>query len=193
MNPRNYSCPLLFGNCFANTYASGLRARKCIQGGSQVFGLVGMILCLVPSSPAQVDRAGLSGTITDPSGRILPQTQVTAVQISTGLKRTTTSSTTGTYDIPELPVGNYMITFEHEGFKSLTFVDVEEVIGRTRTLDATLQVSGRDERVEVSASSALIDRSASAVTGLIEREQENELPLNGRDWDLADGLGPRRH
>ena len=48
----------------------------------------------------------------------------------------------GTYDIPELPVGIYTITFEHEGFKSLTFVDVEEVIGRTRTLDASLQVSG---------------------------------------------------
>jgi hypothetical protein len=88
----------------------------------------------------------------------------------------------GTYDIPELPVGNYTITFEHEGFKSLTFVDVEEVIGRTRTLDVTLQVSGRDERVEVPASSALMDRNSSAVTGFIEKEQADELPLNGRDW-----------
>jgi hypothetical protein len=59
---------------------------------------------------------------------------------------------------------------------------VEQVIGRTRTLDATLQVSGGEERVEVSAVSALLDRNTSAVTGLIEKEQADELPLNGRDW-----------
>jgi hypothetical protein len=140
------------------------------------------MLCLVAWSPAQVDRAALNGTVTDPSGRVLPQTHVTAVQNSTGLRRETASSSSGTYHIPELPVGVYTITFEHEGFKSLTFVDVEEVIGLTRTLDATLQVSGRDERVEVSASSALMDRNTGAVTGLIEREQADELPLNGRNW-----------
>jgi hypothetical protein len=144
--------------------------------------LSGTVLSLSVCSLAQVDRAGLSGTVTDPSGRFLPQTQITAVQISTGLKRETKSSVEGTYDIPELPVGNYTITFEHEGFKSLTFVDVEEVIGRTRTMDVTLQVSGRDERVEVPASSALMDRNSSAVTGFIEKEQADELPLNGRDW-----------
>src|ERR1700683_563640 len=119
------------------------------------------LLMLVCLSMAQVDRAGLSGTVTDPSGRVLPQARVTAVQISTGLKRETKSSTEGMYDIPELPVGNYAITFEHDGFKALTFVDVEEVIGRTRTLDVTLQVSGSNQRVEVPASSALMDRNSS--------------------------------
>jgi hypothetical protein len=140
------------------------------------------MLCLVSWSHAQVDRAALVGTVTDSSGRVLPQAHVTAVQNSTGLRRETTSSSSGTYDIPELQVGVYTITFQHEGFKSLIFVEVEEVIGRTRTLDATLQVSGRDERVEVAAGSALMDRNTSAVTGLIEREQANELPLNGRNW-----------
>jgi hypothetical protein len=144
--------------------------------------LSGTVLSLAVCSLAQVDRAGLSGTVTDPSGRFLPQARITAVQISTGLKRETKSSTEGTYDIPELPVGNYTITFEHEGFKSLTFLDVEEVIGRTRTMDVSLQVSGRDERVEVPASSAMMDRNSSAVTGFIEKEQADELPLNGRDW-----------
>jgi hypothetical protein len=137
---------------------------------------------LAPYSTAQVDRAGLTGTVTDSSGRVLPQARVTATQISTGLKRETTSSAVGIYDIPELPVGNYTITFEHEGFKSVTFVDVQEFIGRTRSLDVTLQVSGKDERLEVPSASALMDHNTSAVTGLIEREQANELPLNGRNW-----------
>ncbi|MGA7969985.1 MAG: TonB-dependent receptor [Terriglobales bacterium] len=141
-----------------------------------------LLLCLVSASLAQVDRSGLSGTVVDPAGRVLPGTHVTAMQAASGLRRETTTSSTGTYNIPALPVGVYTITFDHDGFKSLTYVDVEQVIGRTRTLDATLQVSGRDERVEVSASSALIDRNTSAVTGLIEKEQADELPLNGRNW-----------
>ncbi|MGA7686685.1 MAG: TonB-dependent receptor [Terriglobales bacterium] len=141
-----------------------------------------LLLCLVSASLAQVDRSGLSGTVVDPAGRVLPGTHVTAMQAASGLRRETTTSSTGTYNIPALPVGVYTITFDHDGFKTLTYVDVEQVIGRTRTLDATLQVSGRDERVEVSASSALIDRNTSAVTGLIEKVQADQLPLNGRNW-----------
>jgi Carboxypeptidase regulatory-like domain/TonB dependent receptor len=169
---------------------SALRRRKLRRGTMQIAGLVGIVVCLVCPSLAQIDRAGLSGIVTDPSGRVLPQAQVTAVQGTTGLQRKTVSSSTGAYDIPELPVGIYTITFEHEGFKSLTFVDVEEVIGRTRTLDATLQVTGRDERVEVSASSALMDRNTSAVTGLIEKTQADELPLNGRNWAALTAFVP---
>jgi Carboxypeptidase regulatory-like domain len=131
---------------------------------------------------AQVGRSGLSGTVTDPAGRVLPQTYITAVENSTELKRETVSNATGSYNVPELPVGIYTISFEHAGFKRVTFVDVEEVIGRTRTLDATLPVARGDERLEVPASSALIDRNTSAVTGLIETTQAEELPLNGRNW-----------
>ncbi len=137
--------------------------------------------CAIPGI-AQVDRSGLAGTVTDPSGRLLGQTHITAVENSTQLRREGLSDNAGRYDIAELPVGKYTITFDHPGFKTLTFVDVEQVVGRTRTLDATLQVSGAEERVEVSATSELIDRNTSAVTGLIERKQADELPLNGRNW-----------
>jgi Carboxypeptidase regulatory-like domain/TonB dependent receptor len=155
---------------------------KAGRAVSQFLRIMSFIAGLAVLSAAQVDRAGLNGTVTDSSGSVLPQTHVVAIQNSTGLRREATTSPSGSFDIPELPVGVYTITFEHEGFKSLTFVDVVEVIGLTRTLDATLPVSGRDERVEVSSSSALIDRNTSTVTGLIERKQADELPLNGRNW-----------
>ena len=153
--------------------------------------LAGMLsLAVVPFSSAQVDRAGLSGNVTDPSGRVLPKTQITAAQNGTGLQRKTTSSATGSYDIPELPVGTYTITFAHDGFKSLTFVDVEEVVGRTRILNATLPISGRDEKVEVSASSEQIDNTTDALGGRIEQVQAKELPLNGRNWATLTALVP---
>jgi len=137
-----------------------------------------------------VDRSGLTGTVTDPSGRLLGQTRITAVENSTKSRREGASDTGGRYDIAELPVGRYTITFDHPGFKALTFLDVEQVIGRTRTLDAALQISGGEERVEVSVSSELIDHNTSAVTALIERKQADELPLNGRNWAALTAFVP---
>jgi hypothetical protein len=154
------------------------------------FVYVGAVLCLATLSPGQVDRAALNGTVTDASGRVLPQTHVTAVQNSTGHRREATSSAKGTYDIPELPVGVYTITFDHDGFKQLTFVDVEQVIGRTRTLDATLQVSGGQQRLEVPASSEQWDQTSAAIGVSISKEQAKQLPLNGRNWATLTALQP---
>lgn len=139
---------------------------------------------------AQVDRAGLRGTVSDSSGRVVADTHVTAVEGATQLRRETVSDSSGNYGIPALPVGNYTVTFTHEGFKNIEFVDVEQVIGRTRTLNVTLQVAGGEDRVEVSAASALMDRNTSTVTDLIERTQANELPLNGRDWSALTAYVP---
>src|ERR1035438_8872961 len=125
-------------------------------------------LCLAAVCFAQVDRSGLSGTVTDASGRVLPHARITAVQGSTQLRRETESTSSGSYDIPALPVGVYTITFNRSGFKTLTFVDVEQVIGRTRTLDATLQVAGSEEQVKVSASSEQMDTSTDALGGRIQ-------------------------
>ncbi len=133
-------------------------------------------------SGAQVDRSSVTGTVTDSSGGLLGQTRIDVVENSTQLRREVVSDDSGRYDIPELPVGNYTITLNHPGFRPLTFTDVQQVVGRTRTLDATMLVSGGEERVEVSASSELIDRNTSTITGLIERKQADELPLNGRNW-----------
>ncbi len=139
---------------------------------------------------AQVDRSGLAGTVTDPSGHLLPQAHVTVVESATGLRRETISDARGDYSVPQLPVGIYSVTFEHQGFNKVEFVDVQQLIGRTRTLDATLQVAGGEERVEVSLASALLDRNTSAVTGLIEKTQAEELPLNGRDWSSLTAFVP---
>ncbi len=139
---------------------------------------------------AQVDRSGLTGTVADSSGSLLTRTRVTAVENATGLRRETDSDASGVYSIPQLPVGIYTVTFEHQGFQKLEFVDVEQVIGRTRTLNASLRVAGGEERVEVPVASALLDRNTSAVTGLIERTQADELPLNGRDWSVLTAFIP---
>ncbi|MGA8531040.1 MAG: TonB-dependent receptor, partial [Acidobacteriaceae bacterium] len=167
----------------AGTRFSALRGLRALISFGAISFVAGIAF-------AQVDRSGLNGTVTDVSGRRLPQAQVTVVEDATGLRRKTVSDATGNYSIPQLAVGIYTVTFEHQGFEKLEFIDVKQVIGRTRTLDAALQVAGGEERVEISAASALMDHNTSAVTGLIEREQAEELPLNGRDWSSLTAFVP---
>jgi hypothetical protein len=169
---------------------SRLWQRLLLEGGGQILCGLSVFFFLAHPSLAQVDRAGLNGTVTDPSGRVLPQTHVTVVQNSTGLRRETTSSSSGTFDIPELPVGVYTVEFTRDGFKGLTFVDVVQAVGRTRTLNATLQVSGGRERVEVSASSEQMDKTSDALGARIEETQAKQLPLNGRNWATLTALAP---
>src|ERR1035438_9444317 len=102
----------------AQLWARGHRTTLRLDGRFQLvkhLAVGSALITLASLAAAQVDRAGLNGTVTDPSGRVLPQTHITAVHDATGLHRQATSSSTGTYDIPELPVGVYTVTFTHEG------------------------------------------------------------------------------
>src|SRR5580704_15936806 len=168
---------------FAGGKPAGHRGLRVSIGFSAILFVAGV-------SWAQVDRSGLSGTVTDSSGRLLAQAHIMAVQNSTQLRREAATSPNGSYTIPELPVGVYTITFNHPGFRTLTFVDVEQVIGRTRTLDATMQVAGGEERVQVSASSEQMDSNTDALGGRIEKAQAEKLPLNGRNWATLTALVP---
>ena len=85
MKMDNCSHPLLSVHVFRANLISSVRSS--IRHALQLLCGVGIILCLVSTSPAQVDRAGLNGTVTDPSGRVLPQTHITAVHSATRLRR----------------------------------------------------------------------------------------------------------
>ena len=149
-----------------------------------------ILFFLVPAGWAQMDRAGLAGTVTDAFGRVLPGVRVVAVQVATGLQREAVSSGSGVYALPELPVGTYQVTFGHEGFQSLRFEDVVERLEQTRTLNATLQVAGKKEVVEVLASPQSLDQTTNTLGTEIERVQGQELPLNGQNWATLTALIP---
>ncbi|MGH9499533.1 MAG: TonB-dependent receptor domain-containing protein [Terriglobales bacterium] len=156
----------------------------------RIVGAVAVIVWLTTSSAAQLDRAGLNGTVTDSSGRVLPQARIVAVHNTSGLRRETTSSSAGAYDLPELPVGVYTVTFAHDGFKPLSFQNVVQAVNQTRTLNAILLVSGGQQQIEVSASSVQLDETSSTLGTRIEQKQIKELPLNGRNWATLTALAP---
>lgn len=160
---------------------------KCIKSvrhkiGSKVVSIITIGFVLACSASAQVDRAALNGTVTDPQGRVLSDVSVLAVLESTGLHRRAITSSQGTYDIPELPVGTYSVTFAHVGFQPSRFDNVIEELGKTRTLDVKLQLAAAQEKVSVSASDPLLDQTSDSLGTEVEEKQLSELPLNGRNW-----------
>src|ERR1039458_10267748 len=98
---------------------------------------------------AQVDHASLSGTVTDASGAVVQNATVETLSIETGFRRQTITGTGGTYEIPGLPIGVYVVTFSKQGFKPTQVNSVELVVGQPRTIDASLQVGVTTETVDV--------------------------------------------
>src|SRR4029077_7396002 len=108
--------------------------------------LIALFIVGVSTARAQVDRATLSGTVTDPSGAIVSGAKIEAVSITTGLHRETTTGAEGSYRIPGLPIGSYKITISKQGFKPLQFEQVTFSAGDASTLDAHLQVGPVSEQ-----------------------------------------------
>ncbi len=140
---------------------------------------------------AQVDRGSLTGTVHDSSGLVVPGATVIAVQDATGLKRSVSTSRSGNYSIPELPVGVYTVTVAFEGFQTVKFESLEVALERATTLNVELRVSSAaTERVEVVGSSQQLDENSNTMGARIEHKQVEELLLNGRNWSTLTALAP---
>src|SRR5438552_2890753 len=101
-----------------------------------------VLFCAVAIVPlaAQVDRTSLTGTVTDPSGSVVPGAKIIVVSSGTGLRRETMTGESGAYQIPSLAIGSYTVTISKEGFHAAEYKDVELEVGQTRTLDSRLAI-----------------------------------------------------
>jgi len=149
-----------------------------------------LFTALLTQGFAQVDRTGLSGTVTDRAGKVIPGIHVLVVMPETGMRRETVTSSSGTYEVPELPVGYYTVSFSGNGFATLTFAQVMQTVGRTRTLNATLQIAGVTQLVNVSSLTSQLDETTDALGAHTELRQVKDLPLNGRNWSTLTALAP---
>jgi hypothetical protein len=152
--------------------------------------VIGGFLLLSANSYGQVDRGSLRGTVMDSSGLVVPGASVSASQDATGLRRTTITSSSGTYAVPELPVGLYTVTFALKGFQTVKFESVKVALEHTTILNAKLDVSGATERIEVVGSTQQLDETSNTLGTNIELKQVKELPLDGRDWATLTAMIP---
>src|SRR6267142_3676897 len=135
---------------------------------------------------AQVSGGTLSGTISDPSGRAIPQAQIVIVNIATGVARTVTTNADGFYTAVNLLAGDYKVTISAKGFNTEAKTGITMNVGAQQTLDLTLQVGTVTHTVQVTTEAPAVQVSSSEISATVNATTVRELPLNGRSWtDLA--------
>jgi hypothetical protein len=142
-----------------------------------------LLLVLVVSAPAVVRAqavGAITGTVTDPSGAVIPGAKVSATRVETGVSQATVTSSAGTYTIPSLVVGTYNVTAEAAGFKTGTASGITLDVSQERSVDFKLTLAGVTSTVEVNAAPPLLNTTDGALAGLVSEEQVQNLPLNGR-------------
>ena len=125
---------------------------------------------------AQQTLGGITGTVADKSGSVLPDTTVTIVGDQTKLTRTQKTNGNGAYDFVNLPIGTYTVTVAHEGFQAEKLPSILVQADRTATLNIALKVGQVGTTIEVEATPAM--NAVDTTNGyILEQEQIEEVPL----------------
>src|SRR5262245_21174060 len=148
----------------------------------RLLALVVALSALPAAAFAQLAQGELRGTILDESGAVLPGVGVTAVHVETGSSRTATTAANGTYLMPAMPLGSYKVTAELSGFSTMVRDGFRLSVGEAATINFTMKVAALQESVTVSGESPIIDTKKSELTGRVNPDQVQSLPLNGRNW-----------
>src|SRR5438552_2748426 len=123
-----------------------------------------LLLCLFLSEIAFAQNSGVSGSVADPSGALVPGVTVTAANTQTGITNTAISNETGTYNFVSLQPGTYKMSASLPGFQTQTFNSYNVGAGVQLRLNFTLQIATGQTQVEVTVdASALIATSSSSI------------------------------
>ena len=123
------------------------------------FGLIALLFVSVDVCLAQSDRGSITGSLTDPTGNVIPAAPVTATNEATGVQSRTVTTGDGYYTIPSLPAGSYSLTVQAPGFQKLIRN------GITVSVDATIRV---DLVLTVGATSATVTVTEEAPIGSLK-------------------------
>ncbi|HEX7334354.1 MAG TPA: TonB-dependent receptor [Pyrinomonadaceae bacterium] len=140
------------------------------------------IFCLAPSVHAQqAATATLSGTVSDQHGAVVAGTQIVVTQKATAVSRETKTTDAGFFLITRLPVGEYEVKAKATGFKTAVVSSVILQVGQNEAVNFVLEPGEISDTV-VTEFEPLVDTTSSAVEGVINERQINNLPLNGRNF-----------
>jgi len=160
------------------------RSARCASIVFVVLVVLGVAVC-----DAQTFRGSITGRVTDQTGAVLPGVTITATNNGTGVSRTTVTSDSGDFSLPDLALGTYTVEAALQGFQTLKS-EVEVTVSRVSSLDLKMGLSQVAETVMVTGSSPLLDTVSTALSNVIQPKQVQDLPLNGRDFTRMLQLAP---
>ena len=153
--------------------------------------LVTGVLVFLAAQMARADINGsISGTVTDPSGAVVPNVEVTAVNTGTGLKLTVRTDGAGFYSFPELPIGTYDIVVHQTGFKEFHQTGIVIHANSAIRVDAKLQVGAAQEKVVVSSSAVHVETASTQMGEVITGSHIENMPLGDRGYTSLMTLQP---
>ncbi|MSV30451.1 MAG: carboxypeptidase regulatory-like domain-containing protein, partial [Bryobacterales bacterium] len=161
--------------------------------GSHRFGFTATLLSAFSLS---AQTASIQGLVKDQSDAVLVSAKVTVANLDTGLRREASTNYAGLYSVPTLPVGRYKLAASLAGFAPAEVAEIKLDVGQSARIDFTMKPGAVTDRVEVTATAALIDSETATVGQVIENKRIVELPLNGRNYlelaRLTAGTAPAR-
>lgn len=149
----------------------------------QTILLLMILVFLVPHlAQGQATTAGgLSGTVADPSGSVIPGATVTIVRPSTQYRRTVTANAAGGYIFSDLQAGDYQLNVSAKGFADAVYQNVVIATGRIYNLNIQMKLGVSNQTVTVSAASEVLETTTNTLSTTINPDAVQDLPLNGRD------------
>ena len=145
--------------------------------------LMSVVLLFVLSITAMAQSTAiLQGTVKDQKGDVVPGAKVTARNLGTSLERSTQTDSEGNYQLAALPVGNYSVDVEMQGFKRQQVSNLTIEVGRTVINNFSLEVGTLEQNVTVTADTPVIESATISVGQVVNQRTVQEIPLNGRHF-----------
>ena len=150
------------------------------------------VLWLLFASPAwaQFETASVVGTVRDSSGAVVPGAAVTLTAVETGVSTSRTTNDSGLYEFVTVRAGLYIVTAEKAGFSSALVDNLQVQVGGRQRVDLSLEVGRVSERIQVTASSPLVEHDSSQRGQVITGDQIRQLALNGREYSVLALMSP---
>jgi len=140
------------------------------------------VLSLTVAANAQTFRGAINGTVTDPSGAVVPNAAVKATEKATGIDHNTVTTSDGQFVFQDISIGTYTVVVTASGFPVLTIDNVLVTQGSIYTLPVKLTLSQQATTVEVSAAALSLDTTTETQTTAITGGDLATMPLAGRDF-----------
>ncbi len=150
----------------------------------KLFGLVASAVFVLLCAPSLFGQstATLSGTVTDPTGAVVPSATVLIHSVATGLDRNTVSDAAGSYTAPALQPGDYTVTVTAPGFARWVAQKVTLPVDGYVNINAKLALASTGETVQVEGTTQSIETQTITVGQVIDKTTVQQIPLNGRHF-----------
>lgn len=132
------------------------------------------------SAIGQTTTGTIAGTVTDPTGSVIPNATIKATNVQTDIPQTTRSNGSGNYIFPSLQPGDYKLSAQAPGFGTVELSGLHLDVLQTLTSNIQLKLGTEAQTVTVSTSAELVELRESQLSTTVAEKQISNLPLNGR-------------